>query len=105
MRVYSSPILANVAIIRDVLTRHGIAAEIRGEDRAAIGPGQIPGAEAWPELWVLKVSQVEEAERIVSEALESSQGSTDTWTCSGCREEIEGQFSECWNCGNERPQD
>ncbi len=21
-----------------------------------------------------------------------------------CREDVEGQFFECWNCGSERPQ-
>ena len=25
-----------------------------------------------------------------------------SWTCSGCDEKIEGQFSECWNCGCDR---
>jgi hypothetical protein len=24
------------------------------------------------------------------------------WTCSGCSESIEGQFSECWQCGTVR---
>ncbi len=24
------------------------------------------------------------------------------WTCSGCGEEIEGQFTECWQCGTSR---
>jgi hypothetical protein len=25
------------------------------------------------------------------------------WTCPGCGEEIEAQFTACWNCGAERP--
>jgi hypothetical protein len=24
------------------------------------------------------------------------------WLCNGCNETIEGQFSECWNCGRDR---
>ena len=35
---------------------------------------------------------------------ESPQGSLSwTWTCPQCREDVEVQFSECWNCGSERP--
>ena len=26
-----------------------------------------------------------------------------TWTCPRCGEDVESQFSECWNCGSERP--
>ena len=28
-----------------------------------------------------------------------------SWTCAGpqCSEDVETQFSECWNCGSERP--
>jgi hypothetical protein len=25
-----------------------------------------------------------------------------SWACAGCGESIEGQFSECWNCGRDR---
>jgi predicted amidophosphoribosyltransferase len=25
------------------------------------------------------------------------------WTCPGCGETIEGQFTECWSCGHEAP--
>ena len=103
MRVYSSPVLANVAILRDVLEAHGIDSEIRGEYRGSVGPGFIPANEGWPELWVLDESRVEEAERIIQEAQESSEKAKAAWTCPNCHEEVEGQFDECWNCGNERP--
>lgn len=25
------------------------------------------------------------------------------WTCPGCNESVEAQFTQCWNCGGERP--
>jgi len=103
MRVYSSPTLANVTLLRDLLEARGIDSEIRGEYRASVGPGFIPASEGWPELWVLDESRVEEAKQIVQEALESSEESLQAWTCPQCHEQVEGQFDECWNCGNERP--
>lgn len=105
MRVYSSPVLANVALLKDVLDMHGIASEIRGEYRGTAGPGFTPPADSWPEIWILDESRIEEARQIVEEALGPSEGSTTAWTCPHCHEEIEGEFSECWNCGKPRPQD
>jgi predicted amidophosphoribosyltransferase len=29
--------------------------------------------------------------------------SVQSWLCPGCGETIEGQFSDCWQCGAERP--
>jgi hypothetical protein len=100
-RVYSSPILANVAILEAALTSRGIACEIRG---AYLGgaSGGLPPTEAWPELWLLDESMVDKAKQIVEDTpLEVPTGSP--WTCPECREEVESQFSECWNCGFERP--
>jgi len=102
MRVYSAPILAAVALMRDALEMQGIAAEIRGEDRG-VGPGQIPWHDAWPELWVLDAAQLADAQRIVQDALDSSARPGASWTCPRCAEEIEAQFHECWNCQAPRP--
>ncbi len=30
---------------------------------------------------------------------ESDLGNTETWQCTGCGETLEGQFTECWQCG------
>ncbi len=102
MRVYSAPVLANVALLKDVLEMHGIAAEVRGEDRGAAGPGAIPATEAWVELWVLDQARVAEAERIIQEALKSPAEPPPSWICSRCHEEVDGGFADCWNCGTER---
>jgi len=100
-RVYSSPILANVSILEAALTSRGIACEIRG---AYLGgaSGGLPPTEAWPELWLLDESMDDQARQIVEQTpLELPTGSP--WTCPECREDVESQFSECWNCGFERP--
>ena len=43
-----------------------------------------------------------EAQAIMKKALAPMKAVRKLWTCSGCSERIEGQFSECWNCGRER---
>ncbi len=102
VRVYTGPVLANLAIIRDVLESYGIACETRREYLGGAA-GELPPIETWPELWVFDESRAEQARQLVQEALEPPKASTSCWTCPGCREEVESQFSECWNCGTERP--
>ncbi|MCE2543243.1 MAG: DUF2007 domain-containing protein, partial [Acidobacteria bacterium] len=51
MRIYSAPVLAQVAHMRQVLEMEGIECRIQGEFRSGAA-GEIPPTEAWPELWV-----------------------------------------------------
>ena len=100
-RVYGSPILANVAILEAALTSRGIACEIRGSHLGGAS-GELPPIETWPELWLLDEATEDQARQIVEQtSLELPTGSL--WTCPECREDVEGQFSACWNCGFERP--
>ena len=101
-KVYTSPNIGMVGHIKNILAANGIDSEIQGEHRV-IGSGGIPTSECWPELWILDESQLEKAEQIVAEALESVETKVRDWKCPGCGEEVEGQFTECWNCGKERP--
>jgi len=102
MRVYSNPNLAMVGHFKNILENYGIVCEIRGENRN-VAAGEIPPIECWPELWVIDESQIEQAKQIISEALKSGEKESEAWKCSGCGEEVEGQFTECWNCGTNRP--
>ena len=99
MRVYSAPLLTQVAHIKQVLEMHGIECRIQGEYRAGAA-GVLQPADTWPELWVVDPSDIEEAQRLVQEALRPMpQAQTADWTCPSCREVNEGQFGACWNCG------
>ena len=98
LRVFSGQILAVVTQLKHVLDINGIACEVRGEYRGA-GLGEIPVTEAWPELWVLDAPDVENARRIVREALEAGESDQPAWECPSCHEIIEGQFGKCWSCG------
>ena len=46
MRIYSAPVLAQVAHIKHILEMHGIECRIQGEYRSGAA-GEIPPTEAW----------------------------------------------------------
>ena len=104
MKVYSSPNLTMVGHLKNVLEARGIACDIRGEFRGA-AMGELPPIECWPELWVAEESQAEKAGRIIGEVLESTEGDRGHWKCPSCDEDLEGQFTVCWKCGTNRPED
>ncbi|GFO55459.1 hypothetical protein GMSM_24660 [Geomonas sp. Red276] len=97
--VYSAPNISLVSIFQNVLKGHGIRCWTKNEFLSA-GAGQLPPIECWPQLCV-DDEDFAEAKRIVDEAL--TVRDLAAWTCESCGEEIEGQFTECWNCGNSRP--
>lgn len=100
-QVHIAQTLAEAHIIKGVLDAEGIASVVRGEHLVGI-QGEIPvTADTLPSVWVPD-SDAERASQLVEEILQGSiQG--DAWTCPGCGEEIEGQFTECWQCGTSHP--
>ncbi len=100
--VYSAANITIVSIIRNILEGHGIRCWIKNEFLMA-GSGEIPPIECWPRLCV-DDEDFPEAQRIVEEALSSGNDAARAWQCASCGEEIEGQFSECWKCGESRPE-
>jgi len=63
--------------------------------------GEIPFLEAWPELWVAELD-FDRAQELIETAVHGEGLAEPLWTCPSCGEEVEGQFTECWNCGHER---
>ena len=102
MRIYSAPVLAQVAQMKHLLEMNGIECHIQGEYRSGAA-GEIPPTEAWPELWVVDPSHVDEARRLVDEAIQPAGPAQPEWACRSCREVNEGQFGACWNCGASCP--
>lgn len=64
--------------------------------------GELPVNEGWPEIWVTHDEDADEARRIIEQITQTAVTDADPWHCD-CGEDIEGQFSACWNCGGERP--
>lgn len=98
--VYSAPNIALVSIFRNILDAHGIRCWIKN-DFLSSGLGEIPPIECWPQLCV-EDEDAAEAGRIVEENL-SEDHQAAGWRCEACGEDIEGQFTVCWQCGRGRP--
>jgi hypothetical protein len=96
--VYSASNISLASIFRNILEEHGIRCWTKNEFLLA-GIGEIPPIECWPRLCV-DDDDFPEANRIVEEALSAKESAS--WQCDSCGEEIEGQFTECWNCGKAR---
>ncbi len=61
------------------------------------GTGELPFVETVPQLFVLREEDEERALQLIAEAGET-QAENAAWTCPECGTEIEGNFTECWNC-------
>ena len=96
-KLTSSESLVTINHWKNVLESEGIACEIRNEHLGSI-LGEIPLAEAWPELWIKNDLDYDRAMQLIHGAT-VAESPTEPWYCQNCGEENEGQFSACWNCG------
>jgi hypothetical protein len=97
-RVFSSYDLVAVHHARNLLEAEGIRAEVRNE-RLSSAMGELPPAECQAEVWVLEAGDAARAEHLLREGIRAS---GPPWSCSGCGERIEPQFTQCWRCGATR---
>ncbi len=96
-RIYSAPVLAIVENMKNVLQLYGIRSIITNQFLSA-GIGELPPIESWPQLWVAE-ENAERASELIEAIPKDLNGEEKTWICPKCNEEVEGQFTECWNCG------
>ena len=91
--LFSSPQNQDVERLKNALNEAGIQCEVRNENAYAF----FPGAEFYPELWVLNEGDFQKATEL-RDALWKAAGAN-SWICRVCGEESEGQFTACWKCG------
>ncbi len=90
--------------VKGLLEANGIEAEVRGE--ALFGAlGELPiTLDSLPSVWIVDDGQQRKALAVIAtfEGGDPSAGS-EPWTCSGCGERLDAQFTACWRCGADRP--
>ena len=106
-QVYIADEPTEAHLVKGILEQYGISCEIRGE-ALWIARGQLPlTCETLPTIWIVDDNRYEEAteltERFKDGTLTEKAGAN--WKCSECGEEVEGQFTECWQCGANRPEE
>lgn len=96
-KLTSAPTIVTIYHFRNLLEAEGIASVVRNEHLGSV-LGDMPFTETWPQLWVVNDLEYDRAKLLISgEALDESPQRS--WRCSNCKEENEGQFAACWNCG------
>jgi hypothetical protein len=97
----SSLNLLEIHHLKNLLEAEGIRCWIRNEYLARLA-GEVPFTEVSLELHVLRESDHARAEEVLR-AWRRARPLGPAWTCAGCGERLEGQFSACWRCGASRP--
>jgi hypothetical protein len=100
-RIYSAKDPLMIGHLKNVLATFGIKCLTKKLDLISAA-GELPPIECWPELWVVDDEKVAKAKRILRKTLAPLASVKRPWVCVGCGENIEGQFSGCWNCGRDR---
>ena len=98
-RLTSAPNIAIATLWADLLGQGGIAATVQRMYASSIA-GELPPDQALPEVWVTDDAELERA-RTLLEALRRP--THRHWACPGCREQVDGPFEQCWNCGTAMP--
>ena len=94
-------------LVKGILEQYGISCEVRGEALWS-ARGQLPlTSETLPSLWIADDSKFEEAKGLIEQfknkTLAADAGTS--WKCPSCGVEVEGQFTDCWQCGASRPEE
>ena len=90
-------------LVRGLLEADGMRALVKG-DQLYGAYGELP---VLPTVWILDDTLAGYAERLVRDFLHGGAArryGQQRWTCGRCAEVLEGQFTDCWNCGAARPQ-
>lgn len=107
-KVYVARGPGDAHLLRGLLESAGIQAVVRGDDFVPLQGGGLFHLETRPSLWVLD-EDFPPALEIVREygsreiPAEGNADASGAWVCPGCGEQVETQFTECWNCGTSQP--
>lgn len=97
-RVFSSPDLAEVGFLKNMLLKAGIpCVEMNGQMAQT-----IPTPLFQAELWVENEKDYAEAANLLAEWLHPTTTTGEPWVCSRCGEKLGSQFTKCWKCGTHR---
>jgi hypothetical protein len=103
-QVFTARDVTEAHFVRGLLESHGLIVTVRGEKLWGVR-GEVPFVDAWPTVWVLDDGREGQARAVVQQyeagrAMPSA--SVSAWRCAKCSQELEPQFTACWNCGTER---
>jgi hypothetical protein len=95
-RIYTAQNLPEAYLVRDLLTRSGVAAHVFNEHAMAV-MGELALGSAYPQVWIAQEHQEQHARLVIAD-YENRPALTTTKKCLGCGELNPGEFEICWNC-------
>ncbi|MDA8691489.1 DUF2007 domain-containing protein [Candidatus Pseudothioglobus singularis] len=84
--------------IRNVLINHGFDVALNNEFASSASGGLAP-FDTWPEVWLLKDDDFDNAKKIIESISYNSIQAA--WKCKKCQEENDESFDYCWKCHEE----
>lgn len=100
-KVFVSQSLVEVESRKDLLDKVGISNTIRNQQSSTLA-GAVPFAEVFPELWVLRDEDYDQAMMVMEEKPQRPGELQADWVCGRCGETHGHVFSECWKCGQKQ---
>ena len=106
-KVYIAQDPSDAHFVAGILQEYGISCEVLGEDLWG-ARGALPlSPDTLPTVWIQDDNKIEQAEKLVrqyeNKTLPVNTGGP--WQCPNCGEEIEAQYTDCWQCGTSRPEE
>jgi hypothetical protein len=102
-RVHTAKHPTEAHLVKGMLEAEGIRASVLG-DQLYGAYGELP---VLPTVWVFDDALAARADGLIIDFLRGGAARRhrhERWTCANCDEQLEGQFTECWQCGATRPQ-
>ncbi len=85
--------------MRGLLEAEGISTQVRSMDLWGVAVEIYFAEGARPSVWV-RDHDTERASQVLAES--DRRGTAAPWACRRNNEPLEGQFTTCWRCGQER---
>ena len=105
-KIYTARGRGDAYVLNGLLQAAGIESVIRGDDFVPLQSVGLLSVDTRPSVWVLDDEHYEDALEMATEFAaspgEPTESSAGSWRCRSCGETIEGQFTDCWNCGTAR---
>lgn len=105
-KIYTAKHPTEAHLVRGLLESYDISCEVRGEALFS-ARGELPvTTDTLPSVWIRDPIDYLKAKDIVADydTRKNSNGiKGPPWSCPTCGEEIEAQFSACWQCGTDKP--
>ena len=107
-QVYIAQDPPDAHFVAGILQQYGISCEIRGEDLWGARGALSVSPDTLPTIWIRDDNRYEEARNLVrqieNKTLAANTGDS-PWQCPNCGEEMEAQYTDCWQCGTGRPEE